>query len=48
MLSIDFLGNGLGIVFRPYFMYHFFKKNISRIILTDQIPLPDCLYFLRY
>ena len=26
----------------------FFKKNICHVILTDQIPLPDCLYCLRY
>ena len=25
------------------------KKNISRVVLlTDQISMPDCLYFLRY
>ena len=31
------------------FCVWFFKKNISHnILLTDQISLPDCLYFLKY
>ena len=32
-----------------YFLHEFWKKNFScYILLTDQISLSDCLYFLRY
>ena len=31
-----------------HFVYDFSKKKFTDIILTDQIYLPDCLYFLRY
>ena len=47
MLNFDFSEKGLGIVSPSHFVYNFSKKNISQI-LTDQISLPDCLYFLRY
>ena len=33
-----------------HFIYDFFKKKsfTCYALLTDQISLPDCLYFLRY
>ena len=47
MLNFDFLGKGLGIVSPPYFVYDVSRKSIScYILLTDQISLSDCLYFL--
>ena len=49
MLNFDFLVKGLGIAFRPYFVYDFsIEIFIMYILLTDQVSLPDCLYFLRY
>ena len=40
MLSFDFLEKDLGIVSVPHFASH--------VLLTDQISLSDCRYFLRY
>ena len=49
MLNFNFLKKGLGIVSPPHFVYDFQEKCFSSfILLTDQISLPDCLYFLRY
>ena len=49
MLSFEFLEKCLGIVSPPYFVYDFQEKCFScYILLTDQISLSDCLYFLRY
>ena len=49
MLNFDFLDKGLGIVSLPHFVYIFQQKCPScYILLTDQISLSGCLYFLRY
>ena len=52
MLNFDILDKGLGIVSPARFVYDFSKKYSScynsMILLTDQIPLPGCLPFLRY
>ena len=49
MLNFDFLDKGLGIVSPAHFAYDFQQKCSScYILLTDQISLPGCLYFLRY
>ena len=49
MLSFDFLEKGLRIVSPLLFCMIFQEKRFScYILLTDQIPLSDCLYFLRY
>ena len=49
MLNFDFLDNSLGIVSPPLFVYYFQEKYFScYTLLTDQISLPDCPYFLRY
>ena len=49
MLNFDFLGKGMEIVSPSHFVYDFSKKNVScYALLTDQILLPDCLFFLRY
>ena len=51
MLNFDFLEKILEIVSPPYFVYDFSRKMLLMlysILLTDQISLPDCLYFLRY
>ena len=49
MLKFDFLEKGLGIVSLPYFAYDFLRKMyLMLILLTDEISLSDCLYFLRY
>ena len=49
MVNFDFLEKGLGIVSLPRFVYDFSRKMFFMyILLTDQIPLSDCLYFLRY
>ena len=49
MLNFNFLKKGLGIVSPPHFVYDFQEKCFSSFtLLTDQISLPDCLYFLRY
>ena len=49
MLNFDFLDKGLGIVSPPLFVYYVQEKDFScYTLLTDQISLPDCHYFLRY
>ena len=49
MLNFDFLDKGLGIVFPAHFVNDFSTKCFSYyILLTEQISLPGCLYFLRY
>ena len=49
MLRFDILEKGLGLVATLYFVYDFQEKCFSYdILLTDQISLPDCLYFMRY
>ena len=49
MLNFDFLEIDLGIVSPPHFVYDFFIKCFScYVLLTDQVSLADCLYFLRY
>ena len=49
MLNFDFLEKGLGILFPPHFEYDFSRKCLScYALVTDQISLPDCIYFLRY
>ena len=48
MLDFDFLEKGLRIVSLAYFLYDFSKKSVSHVILTDQISMSDCFYFLRY
>ena len=49
MLNFDFLEKGLGIVSAPHFVYVFLRKMFLMLhsLLTDQILLSDCLYFLR-
>ena len=49
MLNFNFSEKGLGLLSPPYFVYDFSKICFScYILLTDQIPLSDCLYFSRY
>ena len=49
MLNFDFSENGLELVSPPHFVNEFQEKCFScYILLTDQISLSDCLYFLRY
>ena len=49
MPNIDFLEKGLGIVSPPHSRIIFQEKCLSSyILLTYQISLPDCVYFLRY
>ena len=49
MRNFDFLDKGLGIASLPHFVYDFSKKMIPcYILLTDQISLSGCLYFLIY
>ena len=51
MLNFDFLEKGLGIVSPPHFMRDISRKMfpmLQYILLTDQISLADCLFFLRY
>ena len=49
MLNFDFLDEGLGIVSAAHFVYAILTNFfLSHILLTDQISLPGCLYFLRY
>ena len=48
MLNFNFLGKGLGVVSSPHFEYDFLRKRVLIFLLTDQIPLSDCLCFLRY
>ena len=48
MLNFEFLEKGLGIVAPPHFVYDFSTKIFLScyILLSDQISLSDCLYFL--
>ena len=50
MLNFDNLKKVLGIVSPSHFVYDFSKKICFSCyaLLTDQISLPDYLYFLRY
>ena len=49
MLNFYFLDKGLRIVSRAHFVYDFSTKMfLVLFLLTDQISLPGCLYFLRY
>ena len=52
MLNFDFLEKRLGIVSPPYFVHDFLRKLsllfYSPVLLTGQISLSDCLYFLMY
>ena len=51
MLNFDFLGKGLGIVSPSHFVCDFSSKILFKlyyILLTDQVSLSDCHYFLRY
>ena len=46
MLNFDFLEKSLEIVFPHNFFVRFFKKNNFHVVLlTDQISLPNYLYF---
>ena len=49
ILNLDFLEKGLGIVPSPHLCMNFQQKCFScQILLTDQVSLSDCVYFLRY
>ena len=49
MLNFGFLDKGLGMVSPAHFLYDFSTKMfLSHILLTDQMSLPGCIYFLRY
>ena len=49
MAKFDFLDKDLGIVSPAHFVYDFSTKCSScYILVTDQISLYGCLYFLRY
>ena len=48
MLNFDYLDKVLGIVSPAHFVYDFSTKCSCYILLTDQISLPGCLYFLQY
>ena len=48
MLNFNFSEKGLGLVSPPNFVNDFEKCFSCYILLTDQISLSDCLYFLRY
>ena len=49
MLNFELLEKGLGINFSPYLVYDFSRFFFSGyILLTDQISLLDCFYFLRH
>ena len=49
ILNFGFVEKGLGIISLPHFCMIFQKKCFSYYtLLTDQISLPDCPYFLRY
>ena len=49
MLSFDFLETGLGI-FPAHILCMIFQEKCFSccVLLTDQISLSDCFYFLRY
>ena len=46
MVNFDFLGKSLGIISPPHFVFDFSKKNVSYVLLTDQISLPLFLEIL--
>ena len=49
MLNFDILDKGLEIVSPAHFVYDFSKKMFLMLyLLTDQISLSGCLYFLRF
>ena len=50
MLNFNFSEKGLGLDSPSYVVYDFSRKMflIYYILLTDQISLSDCLYFLKY
>ena len=52
MLNFDVLEKCLGMISLPHFVYGFSRKPFvilsCYVLLTDQISLSDCLYFLRY
>ena len=49
MVNYDILKKGLVIVSQPHFVNIFQGKYfLYLILLTDQISLPGCLYYLRY
>ena len=49
IFHFDFLEKCLGIVSPPHLVCYFWTKSFSCcILLTDQVSLPDCLYFLKY
>ena len=49
MLNFDILENGLGIVSPRHFVHDFSRKIFScYLLLSQQISLPYCFYFLRY
>ena len=47
MLNFNFPEKGQGLVSPPYFV-HDFSRKLFHVLLTDQIPTSECLYFLRY
>ena len=47
MLNFSFLDKGLGMIFLHHILCKQ-KYSSCYILLTDQILLPGCLYFLRY
>ena len=48
MLNLDFLQKELRILQQIFCMIFQEKRFSCHILLTDQIPLPDCPYFLKY
>ena len=52
MLNFNFAEKGLGIASLPHFdtLSMIFQEKCFPFytLLTDQMSLPDCLYFLRY
>ena len=49
MLNINFSEKSLGLVFPTHFVYNLEEVGFTcYLLLTDQISLPDCLYFSRY
>ena len=49
MLNLNFSEKGLGLVSPPHYGYDFSRKCFPcYILLTEQMVLSDCLYFLRY
>ena len=49
LLKFDFFEKGLGIVTPPDFVHDFSRKLfLTNVLLTDQISLFACFYFLKY